>query len=286
MKNISIILASVALSVFSVHFLVKPKNIEIKHEPSKLETILNRGTLSCGYTSFPPMLIIDPNTGKISGIAHDIMQEIGKKLGVKIEWTEEAGWGDHVTALNNNRFDVFCAGGWPNSKRARSIAFTNPIIYSPLDVFVRANDYRFDNDPQNNLNKKHVKIVGIDGGTISTIAQELFNNATHYTLPDSTPISNLFIEVYSHKSDAVVMDRSSGFEFMRNNKDKIKKLDNILVRVYPNVYSINYDEVELQQALNIALGELHNAGIIKRIVTKYQPLPNSYFFVHPEYIEQ
>lgn len=281
MKFIITIIVAVLLSVAAAT-LLKPDAVQSSAKQTALQEILARGTLRCGYTSFEPMLIVDPNTKKISGIAHDVMEQIGDKLGVKIEWVEESGWAEFVTALNNKRFDMYCVGNWANAKRARNIAFTNPIAFSPVDVFVRADDARFDNNAVL-LGNPNTKLVTIEGGTTNIIVAEQFPHAHLYQIPELSPISNLFIEVDTKKADAAIMDRATGANFMKANPGKVKRADGIVVRVFPNVYSLNQGEIELQQAVNQALRELQDAGIIDRIIKQYEPLPNSYFPVSSGY---
>ena len=42
---------------------------------SAYERVLRTGVLRCGYIAYPPHLIVDPATGTISGISHDIIEE-------------------------------------------------------------------------------------------------------------------------------------------------------------------------------------------------------------------
>lgn len=285
MKSLLTILSAVFLSLLAAFYITPKQNAPVATKPNALQRILERGVLRCGYASFAPMLIIDPNTKQLSGIAHDIMEEVGKKLGVKIEWSEESGWGEFVTALNNERFDMFCTGNWANSKRARLIAFTNPIAYSPLDVFVRADDMRFDGDI-GKLNDPAIKLVNIEGGTTIIVTAESFPQSKHYELPELSPITNLFIEVTGRKADAALMDRATGFNFMKHNPDQIKRVEVSALRAFANVYSLNQGETELQQAVNEALRELYDAGIAERIIQQYEPLPNAYYRVAPGYLQK
>lgn len=73
------------------------------------DRIMKSGEIRCGYAISPPAMVQDPNTGEISGMDYDIWQEIGKELGVKIVWPEEAGWGNYITGLNSGRYDAFCS---------------------------------------------------------------------------------------------------------------------------------------------------------------------------------
>ena len=69
------------------------------------DRILRTGTLRCGYTSAPPYLTIDPNTRALSGIQYDIVNEMGRRMDVKIEWAVEAGFSTAVADLQAGKYD-------------------------------------------------------------------------------------------------------------------------------------------------------------------------------------
>lgn len=285
MKSFLTIVCAIGLSLLAVFAIPSQKQTPIIEQKNTLQKVLEKGVLRCGYASFSPMLIIDSNTKQISGIAHDVMEEVGKKLGVKIEWAEESGWGEFITALNQNRFDMFCTGNWANSKRARMITFTNPIAYSPLDLFVRENDMRFD-DAIEKINDPSVKLVNVEGGTSVLVIAEDFPKAQHYEISELAPIANLFIEVDSNKADGAIMDRATGFNFMKNSPGKVKRAQGAPIRIFSNVFSLRQGDIELQQAVNHVLAELNSAGITEKIIQKYEPLPGAYYRVAPGYFEK
>src|ERR1039458_8039271 len=59
---------------------------------SAKDRVLKRGVIRAGYAIYPPASFKDPNTGKISGICVDVLEEAAKNLGLKVEWTEEVPW--------------------------------------------------------------------------------------------------------------------------------------------------------------------------------------------------
>src|ERR1017187_1796282 len=94
-----------------------------------LADVLARGAIRVGYIVNPPSLFKDPNTGKLSGIYYDAMEEAGKNLGLKIDWAEETGWGTMVEGLDAKRFDMVVGGIWPSSTRGKRVDFSVPLYY-------------------------------------------------------------------------------------------------------------------------------------------------------------
>jgi hypothetical protein len=70
------------------------------------DRVMKSQTIRCGYGLWSVYLHKDPNTGKMGGIYYDYMEALGKNLGLKIEWTEEVGWGDYIAGLKGDRFDA------------------------------------------------------------------------------------------------------------------------------------------------------------------------------------
>src|SRR5580704_1928032 len=110
------------------------------------QRVLRTGEIRCAYEPYAPALSKDPNTGQLSGIFYDVVEEIGRRLNLKINWVEEVGYGVIPEGFVTDRYDAFCNTVFPTAERSRGGAFTIPIFYSSVDVFVRADDHRFDND--------------------------------------------------------------------------------------------------------------------------------------------
>ncbi|MEJ0062914.1 MAG: transporter substrate-binding domain-containing protein [Alphaproteobacteria bacterium] len=154
---------------------------EDKQAGSVYEKVLERGSIRCGYLVWPPYITKDPNTLQLGGINYLIMEEIGKTLGLKIEWVEEVGAGEAIQGLNTGRYDVMCATLWPDQARLKSSLMTRPTFYSTVYAVVRADDNRFDGKREN-MNAPDVTFTGIEGDVTKSLAMESFpkaKNARH-----------------------------------------------------------------------------------------------------------
>ena len=83
-----------------------------------LESIRAKREISCGYLVYSPYIRRDAQTGELSGIFYDIMEQIGKNADLKIRWAEEVGYQNIMPGLDAKRYDVFCGGLYPSSSRA------------------------------------------------------------------------------------------------------------------------------------------------------------------------
>jgi ABC-type amino acid transport substrate-binding protein len=250
------------------------------------DRVMRTQTLRCGYGVWPPLLMKDTNTGKMSGIFYDYMEALGQALHIKIDWTGEVGLGDFPTALMSGRIDGMCYSIWPSASRARQIDFTSPIFYIALYAYVRADDHRFDNNLAA-INSPNVTIVAMDGEMGSLIAAADFPKAKTLQLPQLSNAAELFTNVASGKADVSFADAVTAMNYQAANPGKIRQVQTPRpVRVFGNTIALAQGENRLRRMLDTATNELLSSGQIEKILVKYEPHPGSYLRVAPPYEEK
>jgi polar amino acid transport system substrate-binding protein len=161
---------------------------------SAYDRVVRTGTIRCGYGISPPALVQDPNTKVVSGLDYDIWQEIGRELGLKIEFTEEAGWGNFIEGLRSHRYDAFCSEMWADPGRAKFLSLSIPVMYSSLYIYARADDTRFDGNLER-VNAPDVTIPAIEGDVSVALAQNRFPNAKIFYLPQTGTVSDILLAI-------------------------------------------------------------------------------------------
>ncbi len=207
------------LTAFFCIFVTLPAYATDKE--SVYERVMRTGTIKCGYGLWSIYLDKNPNTGEMSGIFYDYMETLGDRLSLKIEWTEEIGWGDFIAALENNRFDAYCTIVGYNAERAREIDYLSPLFYLGADAFVKAGDTRFDNNIQG-ANAPDVTMATIEGDLYSKISVRDYPLSQKYEMPQLATQAELFLSVANGKADITITETSAGEEFMESNPGKIR----------------------------------------------------------------
>jgi ABC-type amino acid transport substrate-binding protein len=241
-----------------------------------LPKVLSAGKIRCGYVVYPPGLIKDPNTGKVSGIFAEVLEEAAKNIGLQVEWAEEVGWGTMVEGLNNRRYDMVGSPVWPLGQRVRVADFTRPLYYVVVNAYVREGDERFDNS-LDKINSPEIRIATIDGELTSTVAQADFPNAKTLALPQMSDVSQLLLNVSEGKADITFVEPAVALEFMKNNPGKIRKV--VLpkpIRSFPNCMMVRQNDTEFRRMLDHALTEVINSGFVDQVIKKYEPGPDAY----------
>ncbi len=242
------------------------------------DRVLQSGKIRCGYVIYWPGVIKDPNSGKLSGVHVEAMEAIGEKLGLKIDWAEEVGWGSMIEGLQANRYDVVGSGVWANASRGKYAAFSTPFYYSGANAYCRINDHRFDKDLKA-INSADIKIATIDGEMSDVIARAQFPKAKRISLPEMASISQAFLAVDTNKADVFFEDPASAYEYEKNNPGRLRNIArNKPLRVFGVTIMFKKGEVELQGMFDKAIDELVFSGAMDQIIEKYESKPGQFYY--------
>ena len=273
---IAVAIAAVA-SAITTTVLVRRTSSAQSAGQSDLQSITKSRVLRAGYVSNPPSSIIDPNTHKVTGIFAEAIEAIAAKANLKVEWTEEVGFGSMIEGLNANRYDIVPCALWPTTERAVHATFSRPLFYSGVCAYVRADDHRFDAN-LSLINSPKVKIATIDGEMAAAIATTDFPQAATLALPQMSEIATMLLNVKDGKADITFVEIYFAEEFLKNNPRSIRNITpNHPVRVFPNTILMRSGQPELQTFLNTALEEITNLGIVNRLLNKYEPVPGTFY---------
>jgi len=251
-----------------------------------LEKVLETGKIRAAYTLYPPGCMQNKETGELYGIFVETIEKVGQEMNLEIEWVEPVGWGTQIEGLNNDRYDILGSSVWANPKRAKFAYLSDPLYYSPISVFVRKDENRWnDIESWSILNDSDIKISTIDGGTGEVIVRNNFPKATTIPLPQMTEFSQSFMDVVHKKADLLLLEPYYGFKFLESNPNSIKDISKGKpLRMFGNCYMIKQGEDELQKAINVIVEDLHNSGFIEDLVKKYEEYPNTIVRVSKPYI--
>lgn len=240
------------------------------------------GKIRCSYAVYPPYCIKDPATGKMSGIFVESLEKIGEKLGLSIEWVEEVGWGTIFDGLESGRHDMFGAGLWQNSTRAKRGYFSKPLLYNSIRVWIRSNEKRV--KTIDDINSPDVRLTVQDGAMDGIIAKADFPKAQVVSIPQLNPWSDNLLNTLSGKADVSFSELGPVNEFLKKNPGTLRELKvGQPLRVFANSYAFKIGESEFKAMIDAAIDELVLDGSIDRIIQKYESAPGEFLRVAPPY---
>ena len=106
---------------------------------SNLDKIKSSGVLKVGTTGdWDPMTVKDPATNKYKGFDIDVMNELAKDMGVKIEFVP-AEWKTIVSGITSSRYDI-STSVTKTPKRAEVAGFTDTYYkYGTVPLVLKKN---------------------------------------------------------------------------------------------------------------------------------------------------
>jgi len=286
-----VLIAVIAASLvsFSITRMATPSASGLQtHEKneSAFEHVLRTGILRCGYYVFPPVTQRDPNTRALSGFSVDMMDQMVKNAGLKVEWTEETDFGNWLAGLKAGRFDAFCTPMWPDVSMAREVSFTRSMFYAGLSAYARGDDHRFDNNIAA-INDPNVTIVAGEGTAMVYLAQTNFPKAKLQLLPQNAPGGSMAENVVTKKADILFWDKNGVHDFLKSNPGSLRSVDPAHpIRVMPFELTVNADETKLRDLLDVGLQSLEDTDYTNMLLKKWEREPGDFYRIQKPYMLQ
>jgi polar amino acid transport system substrate-binding protein len=108
---------------------------------AELPDLAGRTIKAVTENAYYPLNFSDPKTTEGIGLEYDLINEIGKRLNAKVEWSLSA-WDVMIEAVRTGQFDVGADGITINAEREEQIDFTQPFITVDQYFLVRADEAR------------------------------------------------------------------------------------------------------------------------------------------------
>lgn len=270
MKKALVFGVTVALA-FAAGLLVRPgTETQAGQADAVYVRVMKTQTLRCGYFIEAPFTLKDPNTGKLSGLAVDLTEAVGRELGLKIEWVEEINFATMADDLKNGRYDMVCSDVFV-LPRAGRIDYARPFSFARVYGYTKPGDKRFSGDIES-VDWKQMTISGLDNEGATIAARKLLPEAKFDILPQLSQISQMLMEVSSSKADIAFVMPSVFDEFDQANPGKLVRSDlNGPLYVYATAFAVPAGALQFKAMIDNTLTQMEVSGELGRLRTKYDP---------------
>ncbi len=250
------------------------QNVPAAHETA-FERIMRTNTLRCGYAVATPWFVVDPNTKKLSGVSYDMTEAVAAKIGLKVDWVEETGWGVAEQGLVTGRYDMLCGNVCIDPRRARAATFSTPFLHNPIFAVTRPDDKRFDANLRA-INDPAIRIGVKSGHVFEFIANEQFPAAQKIYANDISDDTDFFQMLTANKVDVVFVGGQGLIDlYNEKNPDKVKALAEP-VRFCNAAFMLPLGDEKLKYMIDNAITELNTSGQIKEILGRFIKLDPRY----------
>lgn len=237
----------------------------------KLDDIKKAGVLRvAAFDGNPPFGYVDATTRKIIGLDVDYANELGKKLGVKVEIVP-TNPANRIPLLTSNKVDLVFANFTITEDRAKVIDFSIPYIASGQQFLAKKGVLKSADDI------KKVRVGTDKGTTMETTLREKYPDAK-VVLYDDTPLG--LAALRNGNIQALSQDGTKLTAILATlpDKDKYEIPAFAISEEYEGV-GVPKGETRLVSYLNDWLRELEKNGTAQQIYDKWfgpqsaQPLP-------------
>lgn len=104
----------------------------VSAEGSAMDHISKDKTLRVGWAVWNPYVYRDPKTNSLVGISYDLVEDLGKALGAKVEWVEDS-WATLPAGIQAHKFDITNLMAI-TPPRAEAIDFSHPVTKHGLSL--------------------------------------------------------------------------------------------------------------------------------------------------------
>ena len=267
-----VVLLSFVTVLLTVHYMI-PQNPASSAQPVKetaFQRVMRTKILRCGYILWPPYLVKDTATGKLSGFTYDVANALAENTGITIDWAQEAVIGQEVETIDSGRADAICGAQAPvNPMQATRIDHSFPYSYVPAYAYVRSDDDHY--QKIEDVNAVATKIAVIDGDLSAVLARNFFPKAQTHGLPNSADPKQMSFDVVQHKADIAILDEPSFLNFIKANPGSLKRIPAVKpLAYYPVVISVRKDDGQLREFVDNSLQYVQNSGQLDAILDRHQ----------------
>lgn len=235
------------------------------NQPDTFSKIKREGQMTVGFIVFPPFVIQDPNTKKLSGTFIETIEEIARQMEVEINW-QEATWSTFIAGLQAKKFDVSIAPTFSTIARAKSVAFSIPLLAAGNSAIARKGDQRFKTIAD--IDQKGIIVAVTQGEQGHEYAKANFKNAEIKVLSGGD--QNLtFSEVLSGRADVALGDFWIVHQFVTEHPELQDLFADNPYNITPIAWAVRYEDQTLLTFINTALECLDTSGKIDEINKKY-----------------
>ncbi len=234
---------------------------------AKLPDLKGRVIVAVTENAYTPLNFVDPKTGKAVGWEYDAVNEIAKRLNVKIVWKITA-WDTMIQAVRDGQFDVGMDGITINDERRKQVDFSVPYMASQQYMLVRADEKRF-SDPVA-FAKDPKLLIGAQGGTTNFYAavyDVLDGNEQNPRIKLFETFGASVQALLAGDVDMVLTDAASGKGYIGANPGKLKTVGAPIGKdEFGFIFKPGSD---LVKPFNAAIEAMRKDGTLERLNTKW-----------------
>jgi polar amino acid transport system substrate-binding protein len=231
---------------------------EQTEEQEEVET-LKVGT-SADFPPFENHEVID-GEDTIVGFDIDLINEIGKEIGVEIE-IEDMDFNGLVAAVQSEKIDMAIAGMAPDEERKEKVDFSDPYYYASQTILVKE-----DAEELTNMDQLKGKQVGSQLGTTS---DDVISEFEGVEVKKFNKVNDAVLDLKNGRLDAVILEDSIADAYVEKNPElKVVVPEGLNEGEDPFAIALPKGNEELLNKVNDALQKIKDSGKYDELISKW-----------------
>lgn len=232
---------------------------EDKKEVSVLQRVKDNKVIKVGLEDTYPPMEFRNEKNELVGFDIDLSDEIGKRLGVKVEYVMTE-FGGLIMSLNSNKIDMSASAISITDERKKEVEFTKPYVNSGQALVVKKGNTSIKDEKDLNG-----KTVGAQLGTTGEQAAKKIEGVKEVKAYDKVP--QVFQDLDIGRIDAVIVDEFVGRYYLSKQKDKSEVVKSL--EQEPIGIAFKKGEKELQEEVQKIIDEMVKDGTMSKISEKW-----------------
>ncbi|MBV1821216.1 ABC transporter substrate-binding protein [Clostridium cochlearium] len=232
---------------------------EDKKEVSVLQRVKDNKVIKVGLEDTYPPMEFRNEKNELVGFDIDLSDEIGKRLGVKVEYVMTE-FGGLIMSLNSNKIDMSASAISITDERKKEVEFTKPYVNSGQALVVKKGNTSIKDEKDLNG-----KTVGAQLGTTGEQAAKKIQGVKEVKAYDKVP--QVFQDLDIGRIDAVIVDEFVGRYYLSKQKDKSEVVKSL--EQEPIGIAFKKGEKELQEEVQKIIDEMVKDGTMSKISEKW-----------------
>lgn len=232
-----------------------------------LPDLKGRSVVAVTENAYTPLNFVDPKTGKATGWEYDAVNEIAKRLNLRVTW-KVTGWDTMIQAVHDGQFDVGMDGITITDERKKQVDFSDPYMVSQQFMLVRKNENRFADEKAFAADPK--LLIGAQAGTTNfyvAVYNVLDGNEKNPRIKLFETFGASVQALLAGDVDMVLMDAASSKGYIGANPDKLKNVGGPLGTEYFGF--IFKPGSDLVKPFNAAIASMKADGTLAKLDSKW-----------------
>ncbi len=184
---------------------------------------------------------------------------------VRIKFVE-ATFATFIAGLQSRKYDLSIAPTFSTIPRAKSVAFTRPLMYAGNSAIIRKSDDRF--KTLQDIDQEGIVVAVTQGEQGHEYAKVNFKKAKIKVLSGSDQALT-FSEVIIGRADVALGDFWFSGKFAAEHPEAYDLFADTPYNVTPVAWAVRYEDLTLLTFINTALDYLDTIGELEKIDRKY-----------------